>query len=52
MDEYGQLSGQVVSKAKNSVLFGKTIIRRQELLELMEIKQGVMPFTHLGAPYF
>lgn len=46
------MSGQIVGKEKSSVFLAKNIIRREVMLETLDIAQGHLPFRYLGAHIF
>lgn len=51
-EEYGNASGQRISKEKTLVIFGKKVRQKEEILNVLEFLEGFLPFTYLGVLIF
>lgn len=52
MEDYGELSRQLVSKEKSIIFLASLLLEKQALQDVMEMTEGKLPFIYLGAPIF
>lgn len=51
-EDYGDAFGQVVSKEKSTVIFGKYVQRKHEISGFLGFSVGAIPFNYLGVRIF
>lgn len=49
-EKFENVWGQMVSKEKNSIIFGKKYTKHGEIIDVLGFSEGTTPFTYLGVP--